>query len=322
MKAIIDFSKYKGKISNSGHDERGRYSGGKAGDQTGTEWCIRSWYDRPWDTIIRFTDLEIAYMLATLSIYAAQNNKVGYDQGNRTSYWHYLVKAKYDPRNITTLCEDDCSAGVLANTKAALILTGHSNWASKISIYGYTGNMERIIKQCGAKVQVIKTKSMMKSTAYLRPGDILLNTRAHTCVYLGWGSKMSPPKSSSKPASSTVTVSDEFKPISNKAKYTKTLQHALNVSYGLSLKEDGDPGKNTQAAIDKHYLYYHKATVIKNSHVKWLQEMLVIFGYKIAVDGSFGPKTEEAVKQFQKKYGLTVDGYAGVKTHLKMLNSV
>lgn len=25
-------------ISNCGHDERGKYSGGKAGDQTGTEW--------------------------------------------------------------------------------------------------------------------------------------------------------------------------------------------------------------------------------------------------------------------------------------------
>ena len=27
-------------ISNCGHDENGRYSGGKAGDQTGTEWQV------------------------------------------------------------------------------------------------------------------------------------------------------------------------------------------------------------------------------------------------------------------------------------------
>ena len=30
-------------ISNSGHDENGRYSGGRAGDQTGTEWALIPW---------------------------------------------------------------------------------------------------------------------------------------------------------------------------------------------------------------------------------------------------------------------------------------
>ena len=36
------------KISNCGHDENGRYTGGKAGDQTGTEYQIMNWYSRPW----------------------------------------------------------------------------------------------------------------------------------------------------------------------------------------------------------------------------------------------------------------------------------
>ena len=85
--AISDFREYYGKISNSGHDERNRYHSGKAGDQTGTEWCIRSWYKRPWNVVIRFTDSKIANMLATLSIYAARNNKIGYDQYQRTTYW-------------------------------------------------------------------------------------------------------------------------------------------------------------------------------------------------------------------------------------------
>lgn len=35
---------------------------------------------------------------------------------------------------------------------------------------------------------------------------------------------------------------------------------------------------------------------------------------KLAVDGNFGPATEEAVKLFQKKTGLTVDGIAGRNT--------
>ena len=38
------------------------------------------------------------------------------------------------------------------------------------------------------------------------------------------------------------------------------------------------------------------------------------FGYKLDIDGDFGSKTEAAVKDFQKKHGLTVDGVVGAKT--------
>lgn len=41
-------------------------------------------------------------------------------------------------------------------------------------------------------------------------------------------------------------------------------------------------------------------------------------GDKLAVDGDFGTSTREAVKKFQKKYGLTVDGIYGKKSAAKM----
>lgn len=44
-------------ISNSGHDENGKYSGGKAGDQTGTEWALIPWYNRPWKCVLRHIKL-------------------------------------------------------------------------------------------------------------------------------------------------------------------------------------------------------------------------------------------------------------------------
>ena len=46
--------------------------------------------------------------------------------------------------------------------------------------------------------------------------------------------------------------------------------------------------------------------------VKRLQKFLNwCIGAKLTVDGDFGAKTEKAVKNFQKKYGLIVDGYFG-----------
>ena len=46
-----------------------------------------------------------------------------------------------------------------------------------------------------------------------------------------------------------------------------------------------------------------------------LQAMLnAKFGYNLDVDGNFGKDTENAVKDFQKKHGLTADGFVGRKT--------
>lgn len=56
-------------------------------------------------------------------------------------------------------------------------------------------------------------------------------------------------------------------------------------------------------------------TVLKNGSrgegVKWLQEELVQEGYEIAVDGIYGSATEQAVRDYQKRKGLAVDGKAG-----------
>ena len=53
----------------------------------------------------------------------------------------------------------------------------------------------------------------------------------------------------------------------------------------------------------------------QGNKVKNLQQALTKLGFNCGIiDGTFGNKTEIAVKAFQKKYGLTVDGVAGAKT--------
>ena len=47
------------------------------------------------------------------------------------------------------------------------------------------------------------------------------------------------------------------------------------------------------------------------------QKFLVWYGYKIDVDGIYGPKTKDATEKFQKAMKLTVDGEAGKNTFAK-----
>lgn len=60
----------------------------------------------------------------------------------------------------------------------------------------------------------------------------------------------------------------------------------------------------------------------KGETVKALQRMLYAMGYDLGdkpIDGSFGAKTDAAVRAYQKKKGLVVDGYVGQATWSKLL---
>jgi peptidoglycan hydrolase-like protein with peptidoglycan-binding domain len=48
--------------------------------------------------------------------------------------------------------------------------------------------------------------------------------------------------------------------------------------------------------------------------VRTLQYLLRAHGAGIAVDGSFGPRTESAVRELQQTHGLTADGVVGPHT--------
>lgn len=173
-------------ISNSGHDENSSYSGGKAGDQTGTEWQLRSWYSRPWNVVLRYPDQKVALKIARLAVDAALNDKVGYDQGQRDTYWNQLVKAGYDPAKITVACEADCSAGVCANVKAAGYLFG----IKALQNHGgtYTGNMKAALVKAGFKALTLP--QYLTGKDYLLPGDILLNESHHTATNITVGAKV------------------------------------------------------------------------------------------------------------------------------------
>lgn len=172
-------------ISNSGHDENGAYSGGRSGDQTGTEWQIQPWYSRPWTFVLRHPSADVRKQIAELATEAAQNDKIGYDQSQRLTFWQCLAESGYHPANIKTPCEADCSAGVAAIVKATGYLLGIPA-LQKISKSMYTGNERKVLE--GAGFTVLSASKYLVSDRYLLEGDILLCENHHTAINLDNGS--------------------------------------------------------------------------------------------------------------------------------------
>lgn len=81
----------------------------------------------------------------------------------------------------------------------------------------------------------------------------------------------------------------------------------LNFQRDNGLVADGKYGVNTDNKL---------VSVIKN-----LQQLLRNKGYNIAVDGLAGDGTINAIKNFQSKNGLPVDGIAGMQTYAKLNGS-
>lgn len=177
-------------ISNSGGDERGHIVGGKAGDQTGTEWWIIPWYSRPWNCVLRHPNEKVRKKIADLARKAANNDHIGYNQYNRDSYYNELKKVNYNPSKITKDCDADCSAGVIANIKAAGYLLCIKNLQTITCTY--TGNMREALSDVGFKV--LTDSKYLTSDNYLLEGDILLNDECHVATNLTNGYKVTESK--------------------------------------------------------------------------------------------------------------------------------
>lgn len=188
---MIDYSYYinsrkKHYISNCGHDENDRYRGGKAGDQSGTEYYLRTWYNRPWTCVLRYPDDTVRDRVAILAIDAALNNNIGYDQSQRTTFWTQLKAAGYDPSAISVKCEADCTSSTAAIVKAVGFILDNPA-LQRVSINTSSRNMRANFKAAG--FIVLTDKKYLKSPDYLLPGDILLYEEHHAAINVTIGSK-------------------------------------------------------------------------------------------------------------------------------------
>lgn len=92
----------------------------------------------------------------------------------------------------------------------------------------------------------------------------------------------------------------------------KGLQTELNKQYNRGLVVDGIFGNNTYKAC----INVREGA---KGNITWLiQAMLVCHSFDISVDGIFGNATKNAIKELQKRNGLSVDGICGKNTFNKL----
>lgn len=161
------------KIGHAVCDENGKSQGGKAGDQSKKELRIADWYkrDKGWTNVFRAKSAKTAQKIADAMKDACANDKIGYDQGQRTTLWLEAEKVGFKLAKIKTKCETDCSALVAVCLKSAGIDISRDIW---------TGNEAAAIRAT-KRFTEYKTPDYTDTYKNLKPGDVLLGP-GHTAI--------------------------------------------------------------------------------------------------------------------------------------------
>lgn len=171
-------------IAHASIDENKKIKGGKAGDQTGKEVCIREWYNRPFNVVIRFKDPVKAEKVAQDMEWAAANDNIGYDQNQRNTLLNEARKVNFNLSKIKVKCETDCSGLVTVCCIYAGIpesaLTYKGNCAT-------TRTLKQWLLQTG-EVEVFTSPMYTSKPNKLKRGDILLSEGHHVVVVVKGGS--------------------------------------------------------------------------------------------------------------------------------------
>lgn len=181
-------------IGSARQDERGRYSGGKAGDQTGQEVSTQKFYNhsKGWN-VLRAKNNKVAEKLAEAMKIACGNKNIGYDQSERYGVIKHGIEAK-----VKTEC--DCSSLV----RACII------YASGRDVGDFnTSNERSVILKSG----LFDDMGSYHAGFVLRNGDILVTrTKGHTVIVVS-GAKKSKGKYYPKYTGSSNSIVEALKAV-------------------------------------------------------------------------------------------------------------
>ena len=176
-------------IGHASIDENGRAYGGVAGDQTGQEVCIRTWYNRPWTVLLRPVSAAVAERMALFCEGVCKNDNVGYNQYQRNTLRLCAKAVDWDPAKIGR-CDTDCSAFMTVCAEAAGVdVSGCYSYGNA----PVTQTMRAKFVATGAFTALTDSK-YLTSDAYLRRGDILVYEPGHTVMVLTDGAAVDTPQ--------------------------------------------------------------------------------------------------------------------------------
>ena len=273
------------KIGSARHDENGKISGGKAGDQTGEEVSTQEWYQhkKGW-VCIRAKKEEQREKIAWDMEAACKNNNIGYDQGQNQTLYAAARQVGFDCSKVTTKCETDCARLVRVCVLYAGIQARDF----------YTGDEVEKLQATGA-FDILREPRYTEAPDYLKRGDILVTkTKGHTVVVLEDG-----PKAHHR-THTTLRKGSEGPEVSE-------LQQDLNLfcyrdNKGEKLAVDGSFGSKTKAAVQN--LQKDQGLTVDGicGPITWgkIDDMLAMI-YRIRIKTNLnlreGPGTEYPVKK-------------------------
>lgn len=168
-------------IGSARSDERGKITGGKAGDQNGgKEVSTQNWYkhSKGW-RVLRCKNPEKAAKMAEAMRNLCATNYVGYDQYQRNTLYDALKAVCWNLSKLNKNVETDCSALIRVCAAYAGITLPNFN----------TSSQAKAMLDSGEFVELTGSKYTDKED-YLAVGDVLVTkTKGHTVMVLSNGSK-------------------------------------------------------------------------------------------------------------------------------------
>ena len=215
--------------------------------------------------------------------------------GNYGSGTHYIVAKKVE--NDTIYFDDPAYSSESEGCCITISKVYKLTW-SNISVY-------RVIKSKGATAtpkvtatpkptQTVAASATPKPTATVKP------TASATAT--------PKPTETVKPTASTTATPKPTASATATPKPTATVSPTANNPLG-------------KYKVPTRTIYY-KSSVMTGEDVKWVELGLKTLGYGTAVNGKYTKTDRSAVMKYQKKVGLSQDGYVGKTTRKKMISDL
>lgn len=186
----------------------------------------------------------------------------------------------------------------------------------------YTGNMYNAFIKCGFKD--VKSSVNCTTGVGLQIGDVLLNFKNHTEMYVGGGKNVKASINEKGTTTGGQSGDQNYHEIYIGPYY--------NYPWDAVLRYVGNGAASTPASTYDSLTQLDKNAVnnlpilyegSEGIFVKALQALLnYVFNSDLDIDGEFGPATKAVVREYQNYQAIGIDGVVGKKTWASILSDL